>query len=35
MKFKNPMLIVTDMDKTIEFYKRVLGLSDCNGLWWQ
>lgn len=27
MKFKNPMLIVTDMDKTIEFYKRVLGLQ--------
>lgn len=26
MKFKNPMLVVTDMDKTVEFYKKVLGL---------
>ena len=26
MKFKNPMLVVTDMDKTVAFYKKVLGL---------
>lgn len=26
MKMKNPMLVVTDMDKSIEFYKKVLGL---------
>ena len=27
MEFKNPVLVVTDMDKTVEFYKRVLGLQ--------
>ena len=26
MKLKNPMLVVTDMDQTVEFYKKVLGL---------
>ena len=26
MKFKNPLLIVTDMDKSVKFYKEVLGL---------
>ena len=26
MKFKNPMLVVTDIDKSVEFYKTVLGL---------
>lgn len=26
MNFKNPMLVVTDIDKTVEFYKNVLGL---------
>ena len=26
MKFKNPLLVVTDMKKSIEFYKNVLGL---------
>ena len=26
MQFKNPMLVVTDMDKSVEFYNRVLGL---------
>ena len=26
MKFKNPLLVVTDMKKSIEFYKKVLGL---------
>lgn len=26
MNFKNPMLIVTDIDKTVEFYKNILGL---------
>ena len=26
MKFKNPLLVVTDMQKSIEFYKNVLGL---------
>lgn len=27
MELKNPMLVVTDMDKTVEFYKRVFGLE--------
>ena len=26
MKLKNPMLVVSDMDKSLEFYKKVLGL---------
>ena len=26
MKLKNSMLVVTDIDKTVEFYKKVLGL---------
>ena len=26
MKLKNPLLVVTDIDKSIEFYKNVLGL---------
>lgn len=26
MTFKNPMLVVTDMDKSVEFYKKVFGL---------
>lgn len=26
MKLKNPLLIVTDINKTVEFYKKVLGL---------
>ena len=26
MKFKNPLLAVSDMDKSVEFYKNVLGL---------
>ena len=26
MKFKNPMLVVTDMDKSVEFYEKVFGL---------
>lgn len=26
MKLKNPLLVVTDIDKSVEFYKRVLGL---------
>ena len=26
MKFKNPLLVVTDMQTSIEFYKNVLGL---------
>lgn len=26
MKIKNPMLVVTDIDKSVEFYKNVLGL---------
>lgn len=26
MKFKNPLLVVTDIDKSVEFYKKVLGL---------
>lgn len=26
MKLKNPLLVVTDIDKTVEFYKNILGL---------
>lgn len=26
MKFKNPMIVVTDIDKSVEFYKKVFGL---------
>ena len=26
MKLKNPMLVVTDMDRSVEFYKKVFGL---------
>ena len=26
MKIKNSMLVVADMDKSVEFYKKVLGL---------
>ena len=26
MKIKNPMLVVTDIDKSVDFYKKVLGL---------
>jgi len=26
MKLKNPMLVVTDIDKSVEFYKKVMGL---------
>lgn len=26
MKFKNPLLVVTDLEKSISFYKQVLGL---------
>lgn len=26
MKFKNPLIVVTDMKKSVEFYKKVLGL---------
>ena len=26
MKLKNPMLVVTDMEKSVEFYKKVFGL---------
>lgn len=26
MKIKNPMLVVADIDKSVEFYKKVLGL---------
>ena len=26
MKLKNPMLVVSDMDKSVAFYKNVLGL---------
>ncbi|MBQ4347965.1 MAG: VOC family protein [Firmicutes bacterium] len=27
MKFKNPLLVVSDMEKSIEFYKNTLGLK--------
>ena len=30
MKLKNPMLVVKDIDKSVEFYKKVLGL---RGFW--
>ena len=30
MKFKNPMLVVTDIDKSVEFYKKFL---DFMSLW--
>lgn len=26
MKFKSPLLVVTNIDKTVEFYKKILGL---------
>ena len=26
MKIENPMLVVTDIDKSVEFYKKVNGL---------
>ena len=26
MQFKNPLLVTTDMDKSLEFYEKVLGL---------
>ena len=26
MKFKNPMLVVTDIERSVEFYKKVFGL---------
>jgi len=26
MKFKNPLIVVTDMNRSVEFYKQVLGL---------
>lgn len=26
MKFKNPLLVVKDIDKSVDFYKKVLGL---------
>ena len=25
MKLKNPLLVVTDMAKTVEFYKKIFG----------
>lgn len=25
MKFKNPMLVVTDINKSVEFYKKIFG----------
>ncbi len=27
MKLKNPLLVVTDIDRPVEFYKKVLGLN--------
>ena len=33
MKMKNPMLVVTDIDKSVEFYKKVLGASCDYGFW--
>ena len=33
MKLKNPMLVVTDIDKSVEFYKRVFGTSCDYGFW--
>ena len=31
MKIKNPMLVVTDIDKSVEFYKKVFGLTAWEG----
>ena len=31
MKIKNPMLVVTDIDKSVEFYKNVFGLHVIMG----
>lgn len=28
MKMKNPMLVVTDIEKSVEFYKRFLASCD-------
>lgn len=33
MKLKNPMLVVTDMDRSVEFYKKSLWTSYHYGLW--
>lgn len=30
MEFKNPLLVVEDIDKSIKFYKIVLGLNVIN-----
>ena len=27
MRFRNPLLVVTDMNRTLEFYQKVLGLD--------
>lgn len=27
MKFKNPLIVVTNIEKSVEFYKKVLGLN--------
>lgn len=31
MKLKNPMLVVTDIDRSVEFYKKVFGLHIRTG----
>ena len=30
MKLKNPMLVVTDIDRSVEFYKKVYGTEHCE-----
>ena len=32
MKLKNPLLVVTDIDKSVKFYKNVLGLTKQDGV---
>lgn len=33
MKLENPMLVVTDIDKSVEFYKKSYWASCYYGLW--
>lgn len=33
MKLKNPMLVVTDIDKSVEFYKKSFWTSCNYGFW--
>lgn len=33
MKLKNPMLVVTDIEKSVQFYKKSFWVSCHYGLW--